>query len=119
MALPTLQITSNIIISNFSASLFNLRTACTVHLSRNSLLSLLTQEVSDGLESLLLTHDEANALLCTISHELSVANSSLLPLLIAPSEKLDSNLHDALQVLLARLSLNILKFDLNKRRLMS
>ena len=89
------------IISNFSASLFNLRTACTVHLIRNSLLSLLTQEVSDGLKSFLLAHDEANALLCAISHELGVADAALLPLLIAPSEKLDSNLHDALQVLLA------------------
>ena len=88
------------IISNFSASFFNLRIACTVR-SPDIWLSLLTQEVSDGLESLLLAHDEANALLCTISHELGVANATFLPLLIAPSEKLDSDLHDALQVLLA------------------
>ena len=89
------------IISNFSASFFNLRIACTVHLSPDIWLSLLTQKVSNGLESLLLAHDEANALLCTISHELGVADATLLPLLIAPSEKLDSDLHDALQVLLA------------------
>ena len=119
MVPPTLQITSNIIISNFSASLFNLKTACTIYLSPNSWLSLLTQEVSDWFKSLLLAHDEANALLCTISHELGVADATLLPLLIAPSEKLDSNLHDALQVLLARLSLNILKFDLYEKRVIS
>lgn len=59
----------------------------------------LTNEVGDWFESLLLSHDEADALLSTISHKLGVANATLFPLLISPSEKLGSNLHQALQIL--------------------
>ena len=66
----------------------------------------LTDEVCDGLESLLLTHDEANLLLFAVTHELGVANTTLLPLLVSPAEKLGSDLHDALEVLLTSLRLN-------------
>ena len=64
----------------------------------------LTDEVCDGLESLLLTHDEANLLLFAVTHELGVADAALLPLLVAPAEKLGPDLHDALEVLLSALS---------------
>lgn len=62
-------------------------------------MNVLTNEVADGFESLLLSHDEANFLLSTVSHKLGVANATLLPLFISPSEKLGSNLHKALQIL--------------------
>ena len=63
---------------------------------------ILTNEVSDWFESFLLSHNKLNGLLLAITHELSVSNSSLFPLLVAPSEKLGPDLHDALQVLFSR-----------------
>ena len=63
---------------------------------------LLTQKVSDGLERLLLAHDKANFLFRVVSHELRVANASLLPLLLTPSKDLGSDFHQAHQVLFTR-----------------
>ena len=54
---------------------------------------ILTHEVSDWFESFLLPHNKLNGLLLTISHELGVSDTSLFPLLVAPSEKLSPNLH--------------------------
>jgi len=62
---------------------------------------ILTIEVSDGLESLLLSHDKSDSLLFTITHELAIADSALFPLFVPPSKKLDSELHEALEVLLS------------------
>ena len=63
----------------------------------------LTDEVGDRLKGLLLAHDEADLLLCAVTHKLGVANAALLPLLVAPAEKLGPDLHDALEVLLSAL----------------
>ena len=90
-------------VSNFSATL-----------SLNREAGILTNEVGDGLESLLLTHDEANALLLTVAHQLGVANAALLPLFISPAEKLDTVLHHTLEVLLARLGLDSREVNLIK-----
>ena len=46
--------------------------------------------VGDWLESLLLSHAETNVLLVLVSHELSVANASLLPLIVVESVNLGS-----------------------------
>ena len=64
--------------------------------------SRLTNEVSDRLERLFLSHHESHMLLTAVSHQLRVADATLLPLLISPSEKLGSNLHETLKVLLTR-----------------
>jgi hypothetical protein len=61
----------------------------------------LTDEVGYGLESLFLTHHEAGTLLFTVAHQLRVADATLLPLFVPPSEELNSDLHEALQVLLS------------------
>jgi hypothetical protein len=58
----------------------------------------LTDEVGYWLKGLLLAHDKADALLLTIAHKLGVADAALFPLFIPPSEKFDSNLHEAFQV---------------------
>ena len=68
------------------------------------LVVVLTDKVANGLQSLLLTHDESNALLLAVSHELAVSYTSLFPLHafsgeLGPSEKLDTHFHDALEVL--------------------
>ena len=63
----------------------------------------LTDEVCDRLESLLLAHDEADLLLGAVTHQLGVADAALLPLLVAPAEKLGPDLHDALEVLFSAL----------------
>ena len=47
---------------------------------------LLTDKVSDGLQRLLLAHDEANGLLLTVPHELGIADAALFPLLVPPAE---------------------------------
>ena len=65
---------------------------------------VLTNEVGYGFQSLLLSHDKADLLLLAVSHQLSVANSALFPLLVSPSEKLGSDLHQALQILFSRRS---------------
>ena len=54
---------------------------------------ILTHEVSDWFESFLLPHNKLNGLLLAISHELGVSDTSLFPLLVAPSEKLSPDLH--------------------------
>ena len=76
---------------------------------------VLTDKVSDGLERLLLAHDEANRLLSTVTHELGIANTTLLPLLVPPTEQLGSNLHDALEILLTSLGLNGWDINLKKQ----
>ena len=58
----------------------------------------LTKEVCYRLQGLFLAHDKLAAFLSTISHDLRVADSTLLPLLVAPSEKLSSDFHEALEV---------------------
>ena len=76
---------------------------------------LLTDKVSDGLERLLLAHDEANRLLLTVTHELGIADTALFPLLIPPAEQLGSDLHEALEILLTSLGLNFRDVNLHKQ----
>ena len=52
--------------------------------------------IGDWLESLLLSHAEANVLLFFVPHELCVSNASLLPLIVIESVKLCSALPQAL-----------------------
>ena len=76
---------------------------------------LLTQEVSNGLQGLLLAHDEADLLLSLVSEKLAVANATLLPLVVSESEELASHLEDGLFLLLTSLGLNLLELNLYKK----
>ena len=75
------------------------------------LFARLTNKVSDGLEGLLLAHDEADALGFAVAHELAVADAALLPLL-AEAVKLNSHLKDALETLSSGFSFDLGKVDL-------
>ena len=77
----------------------------------------LTDEVGDRLQSFLLAHDEANLLLCTVTHQLSVSDATLLPLFVAPAEKLCSDFHDALEVLLSALRCLCRNVNLNMSKI--
>ena len=78
---------------------------------------LLTDEVGDWFESLFLAHDKANLLLSTVTHQLSVSNATLLPLFVAPAEKLCSDFHDALEVLLSALRCLCRNVNLNMSKI--
>ena len=69
--------------------------------------------VSHWLESLLLAHDKPDLLLSTVTHELGVTSASLLPLLVVPAVQLDAVSPQALEVLKARLGLDLVKSHLS------
>mmetsp|Transcript_117926 Transcript_117926/g.164266 ORF Transcript_117926/g.164266 Transcript_117926/m.164266 type:complete len:202 (-) Transcript_117926:20-625(-) len=75
--------------------------------------ALRQQEVTNGLESLLLSHDKSNFLLSLVTEKFAVANTSLFPLVISESEELASHLEDAFLGLLTSLSLNFSEFNLS------
>lgn len=77
---------------------------------------MLTDEVSDWLEGLLLSHDESDFLGLLVSHEFGVASTSLLPLFVSDSVQLGSHLEDALFALLASDLLNLGKLNLLKNK---
>lgn len=67
---------------------------------------LLTKEISDGLESLLLPHHKADRLFSLSSQQLAVTDASLFPLLVGDTVQFDSHFKNALKVLFARLCFN-------------
>ena len=71
----------------------------------------LTNKVGYRLKGLFLAHDEADAFVLTVTHELAVANATLFPL-FAEAVKLDSHLEDALQTFSSSFGLNLGESDL-------
>ena len=71
----------------------------------------LTNKVANGLEGLLLAHDEADALGIAVAHELAVSNATLFPLL-AEAVKLNSHLEDAFKTLSSGFGFDLGKSDL-------
>ena len=65
---------------------------------------LLTKEISDGLESLLLPHHKADRLFSLSSQQLAVTDASLFPLLLSKTVELDTHLEDAFESLSSRLN---------------
>jgi len=71
------------------------------------------QEVANGLESLLLSHDKSDLLLSLVTEKFAVADASLLPLVVSESEELASHLEDGFFGLLTSLGLNFSEFNLS------
>ena len=85
-------------------------------------LRLLTQKVSHGLESLLLSEEEANLAGGSVSLQFQETDTTFLPLGLAVhalsvSVELASDFHDALKVFFSSLSFNESSLDLNKRKI--
>ena len=74
---------------------------------------LLTDEVSHGLQRLLLAHQHPNPLLLAIAHKFRVAHAALFPLVVSEPVKFYPHFKDALQILGIGLNLNLGNVDLS------